>query len=102
MSSRPLLADQIARALQGMPEVDPGWSRLVPVRDAQGISRTWHVLDNGGDASAGTMLCVHGNPTWSYLWRRFLGRAEPGWRVVAADHLGMGYSDRLWEPRTLA
>ena len=102
MSSRPLLADQIARALYGMPEVDPEWSRLVSVRDAEGVSRTWHVLDSGGDASAGTMLCVHGNPTWSYLWRRFLGQAEPGWRVVAADHLGMGYSDRLSAPRTLA
>ncbi len=102
MSSRPLFADQIARALHGMPEVDPEWSRLVAVRDARGISRTWHVLDNGGDATAGTMLCVHGNPTWSYLWRRFLGQAEPGWRVVAADHLGMGYSDRLSVPRTLA
>ena len=103
MSSRPLLADQIAApALSGMPEVDPEWSRLVSVRDAEGVSRTWHVLDSGGDATAGTMLCVHGNPTWSYLWRRFLGRAEPGWRVVAADHLGMGYSDRLSAPRTLA
>ncbi len=85
-----------------MPEVDPEWSRLVRVRDAEGVSRTWHVLDSGGDATAGTMLCVHGNPTWSYLWRRFLGQAEPGWRVVAADHLGMGYSDRLSAPRTLA
>ena len=50
----------------------------------------------------GTLLCVHGNPTWSYLWRRFLASAEPGWRVVAVDQLGMGYSERLDRPRTLA
>ena len=62
MSSRPLLADQIAPALHGMPEVDPEWSRLVPVLDAEGVSRTWHVLDSGGAATSGTMLCVHGNP----------------------------------------
>ena len=102
MNSRPLTGDEIARALHGMPEVNPAWSRLVPVRDAEGVSRTWHVLDTGGDAASGTMLCVHGNPTWSYLWRRFVGLAAPGWRVVAVDQLGMGYSDRLAGPRTLA
>jgi acyl-coenzyme A synthetase/AMP-(fatty) acid ligase/pimeloyl-ACP methyl ester carboxylesterase len=92
----------MAGALHGMPELNPNWSRLVSVRDAAGVLRKWHLLDTGGDAAVGTMLCVHGNPTWSYLWRRFLGLAPPGWRVVAIDHLGMGYSDRLSAPRTLA
>ena len=58
------------------------------------MPRTWHVLDNGVAPTEGTLLCVHGNPTWSYLWRRFLASAEPGWRVVAVDQLGMGYSER--------
>ena len=44
---------------------------------------------------------MHGNPTWSYLWRRLLAAPPPGWRVVAPDHLGMGYSERLEEPRVL-
>ena len=48
------------------------------------------------------MLCVHGNPTWSYLWRRFLAAAPPGWRVVAVDQLGMGWSERAGAPRRLA
>ena len=48
------------------------------------------------------MLCLHGNPTWSYLWRRFLTAAPPGWRVVAPDQLGMGWSERLTAPRRLA
>jgi acyl-coenzyme A synthetase/AMP-(fatty) acid ligase/pimeloyl-ACP methyl ester carboxylesterase len=48
------------------------------------------------------MVCVHGNPTWSYLWRRFLAEAPPGWRVVAVDQLGMGFSERLPRPRALA
>ncbi|MDD9205104.1 alpha/beta fold hydrolase, partial [Georgenia sp. 10Sc9-8] len=40
-----------------------------------------------------TLLCVHGNPTWSYLWRSLLARgAAAGWRVVAVDQPGMGYS----------
>ena len=61
--------------------------------------------DHGRETPAspvGTMLCLHGNPTWSYLWRRFLATAPPGWRVIAPDQLGMGWSERLDRPRTLA
>jgi len=58
------------------------------------------VLDHGR-AVHGTLVCVHGNPTWSYLWRRFVTGAPPGWRVVAVDQLGMGFSQRC-PPRTLA
>jgi acyl-coenzyme A synthetase/AMP-(fatty) acid ligase/pimeloyl-ACP methyl ester carboxylesterase len=85
-----------------MPGLDPAWSRAVSVLDDDGVRCTWHVLDNGVTPAEGTLLCVHGNPTWSYLWRRFLASAEPGWRVVAVDHLGMGYSDQPRSPRTLA
>ena len=85
-----------------LPGLDPAWSRLVTARDTEGVERTWHVLDNGADPVVGTMFCVHGNPTWSYLWRRFLDQAPPGWRVVAVDQLGMGFSERTARPRTLA
>ena len=86
----------------GLPGLRPSWSRLVTATDHGGVARTWHVLDNGVEATAGTMLCVHGNPTWSNLWRRFLAEAPAGWRVVAVDQLGMGFSERLDGPRTLA
>jgi acyl-coenzyme A synthetase/AMP-(fatty) acid ligase/pimeloyl-ACP methyl ester carboxylesterase len=102
VSGGPLPADQLARVLHGMPELDTRWSRLVSVGDADGVPRTWHVLDNGAEAIAGTMLCVHGNPTWSYLWRRFVTAAPAGWRALAVDQLGMGYSERLERPRLLA
>ena len=66
------------------PGVDPEWSREIDVAstsavDGQGTVRRWHLLDNGaqlvrrGLTPAGTLLCVHGNPTWSYLWRTLLG-----------------------------
>jgi len=86
----------------GMPGLDPGWSRLVVVRGPDGVPRTWHVLDNGTPDPVGTLVCVHGNPTWSYLWRGLLAAAPPGWRVIAPDQLGMGYSDRATAPRRLA
>ncbi len=87
--------------LAGMPGLDPRWSRRVEADDADGVRRSWHVLDNGVEPVHGTMLCVHGNPTWSYLWRRFLAEAPAGWRVVAVDQLGMGWSERT-PARTLA
>jgi olefin beta-lactone synthetase len=82
-----------------LPGLDAAWSRSVTVPDSSGVEHCWHVLDNGVEDPVGTLLCVHGNPTWSYLWRRLLAAAPPGWRVVAPDQLGMGWSDRLAEPR---
>jgi olefin beta-lactone synthetase len=89
--------------------LDPAWSRQVRTQDSVGMQRTWHVLDNApalrGAAPAGTLLCVHGNPTWSYMWRDLLGRAaaaEPPWRAVAVDHLDMGFSQRTGTVRRLA
>ena len=85
--------------LSGLPGLDPSWSRTVTVPDRDGVPRTWHLLDNGAEPVHGTMLCVHGNPTWSYLWRGLLAAAPPGWRVVAPDHLGMGFSERTAQAR---
>jgi olefin beta-lactone synthetase len=84
------------------PDVDPRWSRTVTVTDTAGAAHRWHVLDNGVEPTVGTLLCVHGNPTWSYLWRRMLAGAPAGWRVIAPDHLGMGLSDRPDAARSLA
>jgi acyl-coenzyme A synthetase/AMP-(fatty) acid ligase/pimeloyl-ACP methyl ester carboxylesterase len=100
--NRLLVTPGIVAEVMGMPGINPAWSRLVQAIDSAGEPRTWHVLDNGVAPDMGTLLCVHGNPTWSYLWRRFLAGADPGWRVVAVDQLGMGYSERPNLPRTLA
>jgi olefin beta-lactone synthetase len=97
-----LAAPGVVAELGRMPDLDPVWSRLVHAVDAEGVLRTWHVLDNGVVPHVGTLLCLHGNPTWAYLWRRFLASADPGWRVVAVDQLGMGYSERPRRPRSLA
>jgi pimeloyl-ACP methyl ester carboxylesterase len=85
-----------------LPGLDPSWSRLVTVAGEAGTKQTWHVLDNAVADPELTLLCVHGNPTWSYLWRRLFSAVPRTWRVVAPDQLGMGYSDRPGEPRTLA
>ena len=68
---------------------------------ADGRSVAWHVLDNGAEPVHGTLVCTHGNPTWSYIWHEFLALAPEGWRVVAVDQSGMGFSNR-GTPRVLA
>ncbi len=80
--------------------LDPAWSRLVTFPGAAGADVTWHVLDTGPGAE-GTIVCVHGNPTWGYLWRDLLRTLGEGWRVIAVDQTGMGYSERPG-PRRLA
>ncbi|MDJ0313837.1 alpha/beta fold hydrolase [Arthrobacter sp. H35-D1] len=83
--------------------------------DAPGTRRQWHLLDNADDVAAtgmepvGTLYCVHGNPTWSYLWRTLLAEAtSPAtlaaggpWRVIAVDQLDMGFSERTGTFRRL-
>lgn len=88
----------------GLPGLDPAWSRLVTCPDSTGADRTWHLLDSFADrtdAPRVTMLCVHGNPTWSYLWRDLLAAAPSDVRVIAVDQLDMGFSERTGVRRTL-
>ncbi|MGH8689136.1 MAG: haloalkane dehalogenase [Burkholderiales bacterium] len=52
-----------------------------------------HYLDEGEGEQ--TYLCLHGEPTWAYLYRRMLPRfTGAGARVVAPDFLGFGRSDK--------
>ncbi|MEZ5297362.1 MAG: hypothetical protein R2697_14080 [Ilumatobacteraceae bacterium] len=73
--------------------LDPSWSRLVRVPSIDGVGRTWHLLDNQVADPRLTLLCVHGNPSWSYLYRNLLRVAPPGVRVIAVDQLEMGFSN---------
>ena len=88
----------------GLAGLDPTWSRLVTAVDGDGTQRTWHVLDNRTDPTPPrlTLLCVHGNPSWSYLFRHLLANAPDDLRVVAVDHLDMGFSERTGTLRRLA
>ena len=85
----------------GLPGLQPEWSRLVETPKLDGVGRTWHLLDNQVANPEFTLLCVHGNPTWSYLWRGLLAQAPENVRVVAVDQLDMGYSERTGTVRRL-
>ena len=98
----------------GITGLDGRWSRLVDVVDEAGAARTWHLLDSwatrqgategkfDADAPELTLLCVHGNPSWSFLWRHVLSEAPSSIRVIAMDQLDMGFSERTGVRRTLS
>lgn len=53
-----------------------------------------HYIDEG-PRDGPPVVFVHGNPTWSYLYRRFIEAVTgAGFRAIAMDHLGFGRSDK--------
>lgn len=49
-----------------------------------------HYVDEG---SGETVLCLHGEPTWSYLYRKVVPILSPSYRVIAPDYMGFGKSE---------
>lgn len=49
-----------------------------------------HYVDEG---SGPTLLFIHGNPTWSFLWREVIGALRRDFRCIAIDLPGFGLSD---------
>ena len=69
----------------------PFRSRFV---DRNGL--TYHYVDQGtGDP----VVMVHGNPTWSFFFRRLITALSPEYRCIAPDHIGCGLSDKPDETR---
>ena len=65
-----------------------------------------HVLDRGGlryhylDEGAGdAVVCVHGNPTWSFHYRELVKALRSDQRVIVPDHIGCGLSDKPGDGR---
>lgn len=53
-----------------------------------------HYIDEGDGE---TILCLHGEPTWSYLYRKMIPILTRKHRVVAMDFIGFGRSDKYIE-----
>jgi haloalkane dehalogenase len=50
-----------------------------------------HYIDEG---QGEVILCLHGEPSWSYLYRKFFPLLTQNYRVIAPDFLGFGKSDK--------
>ncbi|MBH0128774.1 alpha/beta fold hydrolase [Salinibacterium sp. NK8237] len=125
-----MVTEAASRPPHDLPGLDPRFSRVTAVPGSgldAGLTRDWHYLDTGDELArlgvpvAGTVLAVHGNPTWSYYWRELLTQsvqaaeagaadgagdgsrvAAPAWRIIAVDQLDMGFSERTGIHRPLA
>lgn len=53
-----------------------------------------HYVDEG---QGEVILCLHGEPTWSFLYRKMIPTFSAQYRVVAMDFIGFGRSDKLTE-----
>jgi haloalkane dehalogenase len=63
--------------------------------DGSGDSLRLHYLDEGARDSNETLLLLHGEPSWSYLYRKMVPIfVEVGYRVVVPDLIGFGRSDK--------
>ena len=56
----------------------------------------YHFVDQG---SGEAVVMVHGNPTWSFFFRRLITALSPDCRCIAPDHMGCGLSDKPDETR---
>ena len=64
------------------------------IRDADGTEIRIHSVDHGSQRAA-PILLLHGEPSWSFLYRHMIrGLAGRGHRVVAPDLVGFGKSDK--------
>lgn len=93
-----------------MPSPLPGASRTkmtVPVRMSDpGVIHDYpfsprrHQLPDGNSLSyldegeGPVVVMLHGNPTWSYFYRKLVRLLKGGYRVIVPDHLGCGLSDK--------
>jgi haloalkane dehalogenase len=78
----------------------PGYSfaaNYVEISDQDGGTLRVHYLDEG-PADAAPVLCMHGEPSWSYLYRKMIPLlSAAGHRVIAPDLVGFGKSDKPTE-----
>ncbi len=72
----------------------PFLPRYTDVPDGEGGALRLHYVDEGPQTAA-PILCMHGEPTWSYLYRHMIPIfAAAGHRVLAPDLIGFGKSDK--------
>jgi len=51
-----------------------------------------HYVDEG-PRDGQVLVCLHGQPTWGYLYRKFIPHLSQHYRVIVPDHMGFGKSE---------
>ncbi len=81
-----------------IPKIPDSLRKLYPfrTRTLKVDGQTMSFVDEGA-AEAPALVLLHGNPTWSFLYRKTIPKVAERFRVVAPDHVGFGLSGK---PRT--
>ena len=67
---------------------------FVTLDDGEGGTLDMHYIE-AGPSEGQPVVMVHGNPTWSFMWRKLMPQlAAAGYRAIAVDLIGMGRSDK--------
>jgi haloalkane dehalogenase len=75
----------------------PDWPYEPQYVEIDGLRQAYVAV--GPEDAEETILLLHGQPSWSYLYRKMIPvLAEEGHRVIAMDHLGFGRSDKPIDP----
>ena len=54
----------------------------------------WMNYIDAGPREGEVIVMLHGNPSWSYLWRHLVNGLSDKYRCIVPDHIGMGLSDK--------
>ncbi len=69
----------------------PFQSNFIKINYGKNSESDLHYLDEG---KGEPVLCLHGNPTWSFFFRNIVKELSKTHRVIVPDHLGCGFSGR--------
>jgi haloalkane dehalogenase len=88
-------AGRAERTAEKDPPSEPSWIDRAEYPFRSNFFKTshgnMHYVDEG---SGDVLLFLHGNPTWSFMYRHLIKSLSTGFRCVAPDYIGFGLSDK--------
>ena len=83
----------VARKINGILTSTEAFENLYPFEShfIKINGHTMHYIDEGKGTP---ILMVHGNPTWSFYFRRLISGLSADFRAIVPDHIGCGFSDK--------
>ncbi|MEO2024296.1 MAG: alpha/beta fold hydrolase [Fuerstiella sp.] len=92
-STRTLNPDQVPPSLVACAANRDGFREEYPF-DSHWMEIDGRIIHYVDEGQGPVLLMVHGNPTWSFAWRRLVRDMASEYRVIVIDHLGCGFSEK--------
>jgi pimeloyl-ACP methyl ester carboxylesterase len=75
----------------------PFTPQRIEIRPGIAMSYLDEFTPDGGRRDGEVVVMLHGNPSWSYYWRKLVLGLRDRYRCIVPDHVGMGLSDKPGE-----